>query len=136
LVIITKIHTLTWATIPFLLHQQALLWAQQCSYVRWRFSTILLAIFGGRFCLVIPLAVCVLLIAACTKHLLLGRRKPGHYAWDTSSYCQRWQVSYYLFLLCCVTACLIVVSLPALFFFFFFFFSRGTSPYYQKWLVI
>lgn len=26
------------------------------------------------------------------KWLLLGRRKPGEYSWDESSYCQRWQL--------------------------------------------
>jgi acetyltransferase-like isoleucine patch superfamily enzyme len=27
-----------------------------------------------------------------TKRIVLGQRKPGYYPWDTSSYCQRWQI--------------------------------------------
>jgi acetyltransferase-like isoleucine patch superfamily enzyme len=33
-----------------------------------------------------------LAIVVATKWLLLGRRQPGNYDWDKSSYCQRWQV--------------------------------------------
>jgi acetyltransferase-like isoleucine patch superfamily enzyme len=33
-----------------------------------------------------------LTIVIAAKWLLLGRRKPGNYDWDTSSYCQRWQL--------------------------------------------
>lgn len=33
-----------------------------------------------------------LLIDVLSKWLLLGRRKPGVYPWDKSSYCQRWQM--------------------------------------------
>ncbi|KAK5164900.1 uncharacterized protein LTR77_009564 [Saxophila tyrrhenica] len=36
------------------------------------------------------LLVLVFLIAA--KWILMGRRKPGNYSWDTSPYCQRWQL--------------------------------------------
>jgi acetyltransferase-like isoleucine patch superfamily enzyme len=33
-----------------------------------------------------------LLIVITAKWILLGRRKPGSYDWDKSSYCQRWQI--------------------------------------------
>jgi hypothetical protein len=33
-----------------------------------------------------------LLITIAAKWALLGRRRPGSYHWDKSSYCQRWQV--------------------------------------------
>jgi len=49
--------------------------------------------WGGKACMVIPLALFALCIVLCAKLLLFGgRRQPGQYNWDTSSYCQRWQV--------------------------------------------
>ncbi|KAL7969691.1 hypothetical protein HDV63DRAFT_410587 [Trichoderma sp. SZMC 28014] len=38
------------------------------------------------------LAVLALLIVIASKWILLGRRMPGNYDWDKSSYCQRWQI--------------------------------------------
>jgi acetyltransferase-like isoleucine patch superfamily enzyme/acyl carrier protein len=38
------------------------------------------------------LAFLALLIVIASKWILLGRRMPGNYDWDKSSYCQRWQV--------------------------------------------
>ena len=48
----------------------------------------------------IPLFLCVqnvmtvlaLAIAIGLKHAIIGKRRPGLYNWDESSYCQRWQV--------------------------------------------
>ncbi|MCJ1395012.1 hypothetical protein MMC18_007893 [Xylographa bjoerkii] len=37
-------------------------------------------------------AVLALLIVIAAKWVLMGRRAPGKYDWDKSSYCQRWQV--------------------------------------------
>ncbi|KAI8666877.1 Carrier domain-containing protein [Fusarium sp. Ph1] len=37
-------------------------------------------------------AVFALAIVICSKWSLLGRRMPGNYDWDKSSYCQRWQI--------------------------------------------
>ena len=37
-------------------------------------------------------AVLALALVAAAKWSLMGRRQPGKYDWDTSSYCQRWQV--------------------------------------------
>ncbi|KAJ4141732.1 hypothetical protein NW768_000949 [Fusarium equiseti] len=31
-------------------------------------------------------------IIICSKWILMGRRTPGNYDWDKSSYCQRWQI--------------------------------------------
>jgi len=40
------------------------------------------------------LATCVgvLTVDICGKWLLVGRRSTGDFSWDTSSYCQRWQL--------------------------------------------
>ncbi len=38
------------------------------------------------------LSLLSLLVVISAKWCLLGRRKPGRYDWDTSSYCQRWQL--------------------------------------------
>lgn len=38
------------------------------------------------------LAALALLIVVASKWILLGRRMPGNYDWDRSSYCQRWQI--------------------------------------------
>ena len=37
-------------------------------------------------------ALLALAIVIGAKWILLGRRKPGNYSWDTSPYCQRWQL--------------------------------------------
>jgi hypothetical protein len=37
-------------------------------------------------------AVVALLAVIASKWILLGRRQPGNYDWDKSSYCQRWQL--------------------------------------------
>ena len=50
--------------------------------------------------MMVPLFVCVqnvmtviaLAIAVGLKYAIIGTRKAGHYNWDESSYCQRWQV--------------------------------------------
>ncbi|KAK3714424.1 hypothetical protein LTR37_007730 [Vermiconidia calcicola] len=34
----------------------------------------------------------VLLFIVAAKWILMGKRKPGYYSWDESSYCQRWQL--------------------------------------------
>jgi acetyltransferase-like isoleucine patch superfamily enzyme len=36
--------------------------------------------------------VCWLFLELCSKWLLMGRRKPGRYNYDTSSYAQRWEI--------------------------------------------
>jgi len=42
---------------------------------------------------VIPLQCFIsMFVTIAAKWVLLGRRKPGSYDWDKSSYCQRWQV--------------------------------------------
>ncbi|PTB39784.1 hypothetical protein M441DRAFT_47685 [Trichoderma asperellum CBS 433.97] len=38
------------------------------------------------------LAILALFIVIASKWILLGRRTPGNYDWDKSSYCQRWQI--------------------------------------------
>ncbi|KAL7785241.1 hypothetical protein V8C37DRAFT_322844 [Trichoderma ceciliae] len=38
------------------------------------------------------MAVLALLVVVASKWILLGRRMPGNYDWDKSSYCQRWQL--------------------------------------------
>lgn len=38
------------------------------------------------------LAVLALFIVIASKWILIGRRTPGNYDWDKSSYCQRWQI--------------------------------------------
>ncbi|KAK4626435.1 Oxalate--CoA ligase [Fulvia fulva] len=37
-------------------------------------------------------AIAVLIFIICAKWVLMGRRMPGNYDWDKSSYCQRWQL--------------------------------------------
>ena len=41
---------------------------------------------------IIGTAVLALAIAIGLKHAIIGKRRPGLYNWDESSYCQRWQV--------------------------------------------
>jgi len=43
-------------------------------------------------------AVLALGIAVGFKYAIIGKRTPGRYNWDESSYCQRWQVSLILVL--------------------------------------
>ncbi|KAJ6461738.1 acetyl-CoA synthetase-like protein [Mycena sanguinolenta] len=46
-------------------------------------------------CFVIVLniqAILAILWVIATKWIVIGRRRDGQYAWDTSSYCQRWQL--------------------------------------------
>ncbi|KAF7353532.1 Acetyl-CoA synthetase-like protein [Mycena sanguinolenta] len=47
------------------------------------------------FCFVIVLniqAILAIIWVIATKWIVIGRRRDGQYAWDTSSYCQRWQL--------------------------------------------
>jgi hypothetical protein len=37
-------------------------------------------------------AICAIAFAVAAKYLCMGMRKAGEYAWDTSDYCQRWQI--------------------------------------------
>ncbi|SPO07257.1 related to coenzyme a synthetase [Cephalotrichum gorgonifer] len=37
-------------------------------------------------------AIFALVVVIASKWILLGRREPGNYDWDKSSYCQRWQI--------------------------------------------
>ncbi|KAJ7153111.1 acetyl-CoA synthetase-like protein [Mycena crocata] len=38
------------------------------------------------------LAIVVIAFTIATKWIIIGRRRDGEYPWDTSSYCQRWQL--------------------------------------------
>ncbi|EHK15798.1 uncharacterized protein TRIVIDRAFT_164079 [Trichoderma virens Gv29-8] len=48
--------------------------------------------WAGIAILFTALAVMALLVVIASKWILLGRRVPGNYDWDKSSYCQRWQL--------------------------------------------
>ncbi|KAM0255161.1 hypothetical protein ACHAQJ_006004 [Trichoderma viride] len=48
--------------------------------------------WAGIAILFTTLAVSALLVVIVSKWILLGRRMPGNYDWDKSSYCQRWQI--------------------------------------------
>lgn len=48
--------------------------------------------WAGIAILFTSMAVLALLIVIASKWILLGRRMPGNYDWDKSSYCQRWQL--------------------------------------------
>ncbi|RKF79033.1 hypothetical protein GcC1_050006 [Golovinomyces cichoracearum] len=37
-------------------------------------------------------SVLSMILVIATKWIIIGRRKPGNYDWDKSSYCQRWQL--------------------------------------------
>lgn len=53
----------------------------------------LFALFGGFISVLISIqAAMSLAIIIVAKWVLLGRRQPGNYSWDKSSYCQRWQI--------------------------------------------
>lgn len=43
------------------------------------------------------MTVLALTIAIGLKHAIIGKRRPGLYNWDESSYCQRWQVDMTVF---------------------------------------
>ncbi len=52
----------------------------------------LFGLFTTSFALFVTLqSILALAIVILAKWALLGRRKPGTYSWDQSSYCQRWQ---------------------------------------------
>lgn len=52
-----------------------------------------LLVVVGSFCVIYPVSVFLcLFLDWCAKWILIGRRKPGSYSWQESSYCQRWQV--------------------------------------------
>mmetsp|Transcript_46202 Transcript_46202/g.119491 ORF Transcript_46202/g.119491 Transcript_46202/m.119491 type:complete len:1577 (+) Transcript_46202:102-4832(+) len=48
-------------------------------------------IFLAYVALHIGLSLIGIILDICAKWLLIGRRRPGTYAWDSSSYCQRWK---------------------------------------------
>lgn len=52
--------------------------------------------FGLSLLFVLPvnfmMSVMAIVVDVAAKWVLLGRRKPGSYPWDESSYCQRWQI--------------------------------------------
>ncbi|RFU73963.1 peroxisomal-coenzyme a synthetase [Trichoderma arundinaceum] len=48
--------------------------------------------WAGISILFTTMAVLALLVVIASKWVLLGRRMPGNYDWDKSSYCQRWQL--------------------------------------------
>jgi len=53
----------------------------------------LFAMFAGFFSILITTqSIVALAVVLAAKWLLLGRRTPGNYDWDKSSYCQRWQL--------------------------------------------
>ncbi|KAI9149614.1 putative NRPS-like protein biosynthetic cluster [Paramyrothecium foliicola] len=61
--------------------------APQCDVaIIWGLMTLCIAI------LTTLLAIVALTIVVVSKNVLIGRRVPGHYDWDKSSYCQRWQL--------------------------------------------
>ncbi|KAF7555584.1 hypothetical protein G7Z17_g2078 [Cylindrodendrum hubeiense] len=53
--------------------------------------TLFLLSFGAIAIITTLQAILALAIVVGAKWILLGRRKPGNYDWDKSSYCQRWQ---------------------------------------------
>ena len=56
-------------------------------------------------------AVLALGIAVGFKYAIIGKRTPGRYNWDESSYCQRWQVCYLYWYWCLlVKICLIRIQ--------------------------
>ncbi|KAL7933582.1 hypothetical protein V8C35DRAFT_59088 [Trichoderma chlorosporum] len=55
-------------------------------------GVLFLAAWAGIALLLTAMAVLALLIVIASKWILLGRRVPGNYDWDKSSYCQRWQL--------------------------------------------
>ncbi|KAL7951139.1 hypothetical protein V8C42DRAFT_138958 [Trichoderma barbatum] len=55
-------------------------------------TVLFLLSWAGIAILFTAMAVLALLIVIASKWILLGRRVPGNYDWDKSSYCQRWQL--------------------------------------------
>jgi hypothetical protein len=50
-------------------------------------------LIGLSFVIVLNIqAILAILWVIATKWIVIGRRRDGQYAWDTSSYCQRWQL--------------------------------------------
>lgn len=102
--VVTKIFAKMWwdvstmATLPLshiLNHSQQL---DACWYRPIKLYIFAVAIMSTLFG---TLSLLSLAIVISVKWMLLGRRKPGAYHWDRSSYCQRWQV------------CLAAEALPA-----------------------
>jgi len=59
----------------------------------WYRFGILYAIIAMCFAIILPLlSIISVLWDVTVKWVLIGRRKPGLYDWDQSSYCQRWQL--------------------------------------------
>ncbi|KAM7185000.1 hypothetical protein V8F20_011984, partial [Naviculisporaceae sp. PSN 640] len=53
----------------------------------------LCALFTLSFSILVTIqSVVALAVVIASKWILLGRRQPGNYSWDKSSYCQRWQI--------------------------------------------
>jgi hypothetical protein len=60
---------------------------------RWYRCGILYALIAMCFMAILTFqGIVSVLWAVTTKWVLMGRRKPGLYDWDQSSYCQRWQL--------------------------------------------
>lgn len=55
-------------------------------------AVLFLLSWAGIAILFTTLAILSLFIIIASKWILLGRRMPGNYDWDKSSYCQRWQL--------------------------------------------
>ena len=49
------------------------------------FSALLIGIMAAQ-------TIFIIAVTIAAKWILMGRRKPGNYDWDKSSYCQRWQL--------------------------------------------
>merc|ERR1719375_191552 len=53
-------------------------------------------LMGLLICAYAPMVLCFTLLSLVLciifKWVVIGRRKPGLYKWDESSYCQRWQI--------------------------------------------
>lgn len=53
----------------------------------------LFALFTLSFSILVTIqSILALGLVIASKWILLGRRQPGNYSWDKSSYCQRWQI--------------------------------------------
>ncbi|KAJ7587701.1 hypothetical protein C8J56DRAFT_786482 [Mycena floridula] len=60
---------------------------------RWYEFGVVYLIVAVLFVVVLTLqAIIALLWVIATKWIVIGRRKPGGYDWDKSSYCQRWKL--------------------------------------------
>ncbi|KAJ7246783.1 acetyl-CoA synthetase-like protein [Mycena haematopus] len=59
----------------------------------WFRPAIIYGLIGLCFVIVLNIqAILAILWVIATKWIVIGRRRDGQYAWDTSSYCQRWQL--------------------------------------------